>query len=587
MCAQRLEYASANLTRKPWGPFVVKPSRRSLLLILLSLAAAAWLTARHQPWTLTALVRSSGNYWQQTRFEFTPTNRLVICDEVAQIWDADTGRILHQIGKSEIGKAYGPLTFNHATEILLLQRGWRTTSALVYDIDSGALLKEIPLTRDGTGDCQLIAAAPTGHRLLIRRNNVTTSPSPTLTTEALSLWDIDAPASAAKPLEPIATLPFNGPAQFSPDGRRIAVFEPRLDYGRDIFDLPFSGGFAGLDASTGTPLFINRPPRNGYRRFAFSSDSSRIILESADYLNTHTRINAVTGQPLGSFTCAGATRSSISPDGQRVALIQFNSARELELSILDVTAGTASVRPLGYYPDQALLTFFPDSRRLLAPGDEYRSLAIYDTASLKPRALLRNQIGDLADIAVSPDATRIATRDRSNTITFYRKTGLDCPESRWGALAFPHLWLLVALATAAAFSLRRDADHASADLTLPVARFALVLFLITLPRTLHLIVATCIGERFLTPAPLLLLASIGLATGSRFWRLLTLTALAAALPVDLYCLYLLKHIGFTTTTDMRLFDRWYAIPNLAAFITLALFTALIPFGIYALSRRPK
>src|SRR5207249_4318189 len=113
---------------------------------------------------------------------------------------------------------------------------------------------------------------------------------------------------------------------------------------------------------------------------------------------------------------------------------------------------------------------------------------------------------------------------------------------------------------------------------------ALVLFLIALPRTLHVLAATCIGERFFTPAPLILFASMGLATGGRFWRLVTLTILAAAFPLDLYCLYLVKHAGLAERTSMLLFDRTYAVPHVAVFMILMIFTALIPVGLYLLSR---
>jgi WD40 repeat protein len=573
MTAQRLEYASANLTRKPWGPIFVKPSRRSLLFILLTLATAAWLTARHQSWTLTAHVQSLGQPNRLTHFEFTPANRLLACRHLTYVWDADTGRVIHEIPKSEDSQTYGPLTFNHATELLFLQRGFFTARALLYDIESGTLLKEIPLVGEGLNS-QLIAAAPTGHRLMVRR----TTTSPAIAT--VTLWDLDATASLSRPLEPIGTLPLDGPARFSPDGRRIAILAPPGKRGENM-------QFGVFDVATLVPLFIDNQPRQTLG--AFSSDGSRIALSRNDYVNTLTQsFSATTGEPLQWFTSAGKViDAQTSPDGERVAMVEVTSAGRLELSILDLKTGPSAVHHLFNFTHDAPLAFFPDGRQLLTSGPEYDCLGIYDTSSLQPRAILRGQNHYFAHLAISPDATHLAAYAGDDTIYFYRKTGPDCPESPWGALAFPHLWLLIALATAAAFSLRRDADRASSDLTLPVARFALALFLITLPRTLHVLVAACIGERFLTPAPLILLASIGLATGSRFWRLLTLTALAAALPIDLYCLYLLKHASLAATIDTRLFDRWYAVPNLAAFITLALFTALIPLGIYALSRRPK
>jgi WD40 repeat protein len=587
MSGQRLEYASANLTRKPWGPFFVRPSRRSVVLLVLAFATAAWLGARHRPWTLTARVQSWGEPYFLSRFEFTPTNRLLICHRTAYVWDADHGRMLHQIGKPESVRLYPPLTFNHATEILFVHLGFGSASALLYDLESGALVKEVALTREGMGDRQLIAAAPTGHRLLIRRDGLAVAPSRTLTIGTLSLWDLDAPASAEKPLEPMGTLPLNGWARFSPDGGRIAVFEPPSNGVSDDFRDPYSGGFGVFDSATRTPFFINRDRANGQRFGVFSSDGSRIISFADANQNTVMGVvNAATGEPLRWFTIGTHVDRQISPDGEQAAIVGLNSANKYELSILDVKTGPGSARRVLDYRN-APLTFFRDGRRLLTSGPEYRSLAVYDVASLKPLAILRSQAQELTHLAISPDASHLAAYAYDNTIAFYRKTGPDCPESAWGALAFPHVWLLIALVTAAAFSLRRDADHASSDLTLPVARFALVLFLIALPRTLHVLVATCIGEGFLTPAPLILLAAIGLATGGRFWRLVTLTILAAAFPLDLYCLYLLKHAGLGERSSTLMFDRNYAVPHLAVFMALVVFTALIPAGIYVLSRRPR
>jgi hypothetical protein len=339
-----------------------------------------------------------------------------------------------------------------------------------------------------------------------------------------------------------------------------------------------------FDSATRTPFFINRDRTTFQGTGVFSSDSSRIILygESAT-----TVLNATTGEPLRWFTIGRRVGRQMSPDGERAAIMGFNSAGKYELSILDLKTGPGSAHLVLDYHHTAPHVFFPDGHRLLTCGPDYQSLAVYDVESLKPLAILRGQSHNLYHLAISPDASHLAGYARDSTIAFYRKTGPDCPESAWGALAFPHVWLLIALATAAAFSLRRDADHASSDLTLPVARFALVLFLIALPRTLHVLVATCIGEGFLTPAPLILLAAIGLATGGRFWRLVTLTILAAAFPVDLYCLYLLKHAGLGERSSTLMFDRSYAVPHLAVFMTLLIFTVLIPVGLYVLSRRPK
>ncbi|SRR5258706_15413059 len=47
-----LEYANPRGLKSRWGPILFRPSRRSILLILLTLASAAWLALRHEPWRL-------------------------------------------------------------------------------------------------------------------------------------------------------------------------------------------------------------------------------------------------------------------------------------------------------------------------------------------------------------------------------------------------------------------------------------------------------------------------------------------------------------------------------------------------------
>jgi hypothetical protein len=229
--------------------------------------------------------------------------------------------------------------------------------------------------------------------------------------------------------------------------------------------------------------------------------------------------------------------------------------------------------------------FFPNGS-LLAAGPEPHTLAIYANPSLRPLALLGERVRDFVQLAVSPDGSHIAVR-QLGSILFYRETGPDCPESPLGALGFPHLWLFIALATAAAFSLRYDALRSSSNPTVRIARIALILFLIALPRTLHFLAASCIGENLLTPAPILLLAAIGLATGVRFWRLATLITLAIALPVELYSLHLLHNAGLSQRTPTLLFDRTYSIPNSLAFGLLAMITILIPLALYLLTRRER
>ncbi|MDB5323590.1 MAG: putative repeat-containing protein, partial [Phycisphaerales bacterium] len=401
-----------------------------------------------------------------------------------------------------------------------------------------------------------------------------------------SLWDLDAPATPAQPLNAIGVLPLSGAAGFSPDGRRIVVWE-HLRRGSDGFGDPFRGGLGVFDAATFAPRFVNREVSYPPYRAMFSTDGSRIILNHLAGMTERTRVfSATTGELVMGFPANRFFHAmQASPDGRQIAIIESKVAYSPELYLFDGGAESGAVRVAVGDFGEVPLVFFPDGR-LVGPGPDFCTVGIYANPSLEPLAILRG-IYDVIDVAISADGSYLAAHTRRNTISFYRKTGLDCPESAWGALAFPHVWLLVVLAIAAAFSLRRDAVYASSELTLPVAHFALVLLVIALPRTLHLLVAGCIGEWFITPAPLFVVAAIGLASGARVWRMIALILLAVAFPLDLYCLYLLKHAGLGGRSATLFFDRTYAVPNLGVFMILLAFTALIPVGIFVLSRRPR
>ena len=113
--------------------------------------------------------------------------------------------------------------------------------------------------------------------------------------------------------------------------------------------------------------------------------------------------------------------------------------------------------------------FFPGTRKYLTDsfGPGTSEIPLYDLHHTQPLALLDVAPGPRfsdAGIVIAPDGRSILIRQRygnSDVYHLHQPTGPDCPESTLGLLAFPHVWLLIALLTAATLSLLRDARRSN------------------------------------------------------------------------------------------------------------------------------
>ncbi|HUR53978.1 MAG TPA: hypothetical protein VMZ71_07595, partial [Gemmataceae bacterium] len=529
-----LDYASTPRTRAPPGPLLVKPPRRALRLALLTAATAAWLAARHHPWTRTASLVLTSPAWNVPSLRFTPDGNLLAYDRsAAHVRNPATGQLLRtfDVAGDPEGRVF-PTPDGSA--VLTRSRGVLT----LHDARSGSA----PLTvaMRATESVDFLAADNAGRRFITHRADHPATLD-YFRTAAVTLWDLDAPRASPGELIPIATVP-GWWAAISPDGRRVAIStHPSAGTpSTAVFD------FASRVAS------FKAPAREVDH---FSADSRRLTLrEDSDGKGSRTArvVDALTGRELTTPIPIHASRWSTASDDSRSASLDvffqsFGPSRPLRVRPLvapgppDPPAETTAL--VTTTPGRGQLLFFPDDRRLFAPGPDPYSMAIYDTPSLRALAVFRDYPHRIIRAAAAPGSKHLAIADFEGTTTVYQPTGPDCPESPIGALAFPHLWLLALLTTALALTHRRDARRAAHHLPPTTAMLSLALLFLALPRTRHCLIGLCIGERILTPAPILLLASIALATGHNLHRLATLILLAATLPLELYCLHRLRQLG--------------------------------------------
>jgi hypothetical protein len=236
------------------------------------------------------------------------------------------------------------------------------------------------------------------------------------------------------------------------------------------------------------------------------------------------------------------------------------------------------------------VAWFPHSHHLLAGHDSTPYPAIIDAAHEQPLAILATPLGASIVPApvIAPNGHTILTGadPLGRSLAIFRPTGRDCPESHLGALVFPQTWLTIVLFAALCVSLTRDARRARpASVHRPPSSFvATGLLLIAIVLTFHFLLTAALGRWTLTPAPLLLVAAIGLATHSRAWRAITLWLLAGMLPLSLLLAYRLYRSGVWSASVWPVLDRYYSIPHLAPFVALCAAGVLLPIGIFFLSR---
>jgi hypothetical protein len=221
--------------------------------------------------------------------------------------------------------------------------------------------------------------------------------------------------------------------------------------------------------------------------------------------------------------------------------------------------------------------FFPTGGRFVARASPYQQEAVYDTQHQQPLAVFEEP-----GAAAQDGGVEVAGNGRSILIhrTFpgfsgyrlFRQTGWDCPESVAGALAFPQTLLTIILLVGTAVSLLNDARlqaiHAPYR---PPGEVVFPLFAVCMLLSCHFAVEACMGHLIRTPAPLLVIACIGMARGSQAWRWIAVLILCG---VVAWCGSRAVVLWSVREDFYPLFDRVYAFPH-AVGLALAIVTKLV------------
>ncbi|MDB5319341.1 MAG: hypothetical protein JWN40_972, partial [Phycisphaerales bacterium] len=360
-----LEYSNPSPDAGGWRSIFFKPSSRTLLLALLTIAATTWLTLRHEPWRhLSTFPIADG------QITLTASgNLLSFSHDWADLYDGVTGRTINSILLN--ANFSGDRMVQSGDQFLVVPGN--STVAILMDLRSGSIQHlQVPVNPK---DVKAIAAGPPRvlaagadrrfasfyelHQLL---PNAATQPT-RLQAEA---WWVD----------------------FSPDGRRILTLDPRTDLPGRAAKLTLVDGISGQIIAEPITGEVTHPGNCFVSPNWLVVSTSGVGGKSVNFdvysATTGRRTHAIqipgTGSrmmPMGPI--------AISDDGRLMARSALTGPT-ITLQIFDTISGAQVIsRPTRLPP-----TFFPDSHRLLTDliTPTSRHLVVTDPAQEQPLAVL-------------------------------------------------------------------------------------------------------------------------------------------------------------------------------------------------------
>ena len=600
-----LSYASAPVDRVPWGPVWFWPSRRSVVLAVLTIGAFMWLARRHEPWTH---VRSFATDEVNTP-GFTADGLLLTFDGArgANLWDPKTGQHLRTVVPRLTPGDEAAYAMDGGRRVLVL--GEDGEPGLIYDARPPPAAPRPPVTVPNPigWRADLHQACPGGPYVITRASTLAGRWFQPYGSRTLYLWSL---REGAKTLtaDDMRLLPFPAVAKFSPDGSLILQWR----------DWP-AAGFVLLEARTLREVAKADYPDVRIRDAGFAPAGGRNVfcvvtqrrsLPAGQAATDEIEVRSCeTGGILHRFSVPAAPNAgfgqtryyNISGGGKTLALVgrpQASGAWMDSIEFWEVSTGrTIAVRNSGFPhwnfrftgPDDRYVDFDPSALGLAVYQPRYAHPVAYLPADESPRwgnAIYSSHGRYLVCIGMRPN--KGPGRDTYG-VTLFRKTGWDCPESPVGMLAMPPAWAVAATFVALCVSLHHDARRRAVSRTprllLPLS---LLILLAALPRAVHFLLVGSVQQRLLlTPAVIVVICAIGLGTWSRFWRVVMMAALAGQVSLNLICVHALKKAGMMSFSKVDVLDRNWEIPHLPVLMALVMASVLIPVLMYRLAARAQ
>ncbi len=513
-----LQYGSRDTLRSGWGPWWFKPSRRSITLLFAVIGTAVWLGQRHEPWKLVTTVAAWPTAPSKTSiYQMSSSHTLFVPNDKWVTIDPSFGlRVWNTRSGELLWAVNGSPAFGRWTSIALSPNGSvigvaRGESGLIqyYDLAGGRMIGQRTLNKTG----QITLGA---HGDISIENNETVS---------------------------IANI-------FDPDNSNIQTFpRPNGFYGGNCW----AGPVLVTDAQ---PLSISSAMEPASYRFwhtaplrEFSSDELLALLNADD-------TTTLAGNPQWSryVRHLGKSEVALVNDGRLLFRADVFFSTDCRLNVAQ--------------------NYFPNTPHVLSRGANSHAKTIYDLRTLSTLAILHGDADRPVGNTISDNGQSIITLDQSGFYRLWHKVNFECPESPLGVLGMPHAWLLILAFILYIASRYKDAS-ASRPWTLrsPPTTVVILLLAIGSAGSAKILLDLCIGHVAIDPSPMLILCGLGLATGSRAWRLASMVALAASFPALARATIQLRHVGFFATTPHQILDRVWNVPHRP--ILISIFAATI------------
>jgi hypothetical protein len=567
-----LEYAPTAGVDAARGRLWFRPSRRSLLLLALTVIPIAWLALRHEPWRQTARVDCRPGTLD--RAFVTPDNRLLIYDKPVglQSLDVRTGRTTFITALKPNRFVCYPIDHGRRIAVHELAPDGRRVAVRepgpkvirVYDMTTGRLTQTLPPVNVEIGT----AMSDDGRWIISHDAGGTVS-------------DLSQSTPSGAPI--VKRVETRYGLWFGDGGKRLLVVSS--DDTLQILGPPDFNPVAELSFPPGWAVLRRDAQRDLGDHFVVGSSPSRNPAGNSLFELRSTR----DGHVIDSQTLSGQGNVLWSSDGSIKAVCVPSPGIWYDRVAIDFV-DRATGKTIGKVPpaERGEPLFFSHPDRYVATiyTGVHAGTAVYSVKDPRPLAHLdlppprRYEL----QLQIAPDDQTIVVSDTLGH-SLFRRTGWDCPESPFGLLAFPHAWTVAVLIAVTALSLRADAARARSTSTVPPpSLLSNLLFAMAVLLTIRFTLEACLGHLVYSGAPVLLLCAIGLVTGARRWRLFTLLALCATLPSYFFYLAQMRGLGLTSTCAFRLFDRLYDVPQAVPFTLLLLTTVGVLAAIIDLSR---